>query len=72
MQQPPFLHVRQGALWKISINFARAYIDRSFMVTVYRVKMRWRVVAVVHRNDDTQEAAKFWHRQSLPPQSSVA
>ena len=38
--------------------------DFRFMLAVYRMEMRRRVIVVIHSNDDPKEDAECWHERS--------
>jgi hypothetical protein len=42
-------------------DFQRLDRDFRFMLAVYRVKVRWRVIVVIHSDDDPEEDAECGH-----------
>lgn len=59
MQLTPFLYVRQSPRWKVTLHPARIDLDSDLVFTVDRVEVRWRMITVVHCNDDAKKAAEL-------------
>ena len=62
VQRTPLLNMSQGSHLKAAVDFASVYCNRDLMVTVQSVKVRWRMVALVHRDHDSEEATDFRHK----------
>ena len=63
----PIQHQSQGAARKFSFNYLqRLYGDLCFVFTVYRMEMGWRVIVIVHPNDDPKKDAERWHGLAIP------
>lgn len=67
MQPMPFLHKCPGSTREITIN-QNATLNRklSLVFTIPRMKMRWGMIAKVHRDNDAEEAAKLGHPLTPP------
>jgi len=37
--------------------------DFRFMLAVYSVEVRWRVIVIIHSDDDSEEDAERWHER---------
>ena len=46
---------------KPPLDNAAIDLDGNFMLPVFRVEMRRRMVTVVHPDNDAEEATNFWH-----------
>ena len=57
----PLEYVGQGPLGEVSVHLPRRNLHGDLKVSVDCVKVRRVVIAVVHRDDDPEEAAEFWH-----------
>lgn len=65
VKNPPFFHKTQGSCTKISVNhMAIINPNRSLLIYVFGVKMRRRMIVVIHGNDDTEEACELWQLSS--------
>ena len=71
MKSTPFKHVRQGPFGELAVYLAGSDFDRDFEVTVDGMEMGWRVVAVVHRDHDSKEAAYLGHAGSVVREESL-
>ncbi len=65
MKGTPFKHVSQGPLGKLAVYLAGSDFDSDFEVAVDCVEVRRRMVAVVHRDHDSKEAAYLGHAGSV-------
>ena len=65
MKITPFKYMRQGPLWELAVYVTGSDFDCDFEVTVDGMEVRRRVVAVVHRDHDSKEAAYLGHFGSV-------
>lgn len=72
MQPSPFLHVAQCPSGKGAANCPGGYFHSHLEFSVYRMEMRWRVVAIVHRDCDAEEATDGWHAGKYPGGADAA
>lgn len=72
MKITPFKDVRQGPLGELAIYMAGSDFHGDFEVTVDGMEVRRRVVAVVHRNHDSKEAAYLGHAGSVAREKFLA
>lgn len=61
MQVRPLEYVRQRAFRKVAIHSALLDLHCDFEVAINGVEVRRPVIAVIHGNDNTQEATQFRH-----------
>ena len=64
--------MRQCPLWELAVYLAGRDLDRDFKVAIDGVEVRRRVVAVVHRDHDSKEAAYLRHARSVAREGFVA
>ena len=48
--------------WKLSFHNPSLDIYGDLIITVFRVKMRWRMIPIEHADHNSKEAADFRHR----------
>ena len=61
MKLQPFQHVRLSSLRQCAVYPARLNFHGDFEIAINRVEMRWPVLSVIHRDNDSEEAADFGH-----------
>jgi lipoate synthase len=62
----PFCHKSKNTGRQVSIQNGNGFnSDLCFVVSVTDMKVRWLMVTVVHRDDDTEEAGNLW-QEYLP------
>jgi len=61
MEIIPIEYGRQRAPRKPTLDNAAFDLDSNFILPVFRVEMRRRMVTVVHPDNDSEEAADFRH-----------
>jgi len=57
MQLPPFLDMRESTLRKYPVDATGFDLDGDLSASIDRVKMSRPVITIIHRDDDTKEAA---------------
>ena len=65
MKGTPFKYVRQSSLWKLAVHLGGSDVDRDFEFAVDGMEVRRCVIAVVHRDHDSKEAAYLGHVGSV-------
>jgi hypothetical protein len=61
MESIPLQNMLQGTPWKAPFDNAILKRDNNLIAAIFRMKMWGTVIAVVHRNDDTQKSTDLWH-----------
>jgi len=73
MQGRPFHDETQNPGRKTAFQNTQCFNSyQCFLAAVPNMKMRWRVVIVVHRDDRAKEPANLWHRSSLGSELCIA
>ncbi len=66
MKLRPFRGQAESPARKLPLNnLKRVDVYLSFVLSIYCVKMRRRVIVVVHPNDDSKKDAERWHQWRL-------
>ena len=64
MKFDPVENQTKGPARQLSLNdFHRFNPDFRFMLAVYRVEVRRRVIVIIHSDDDSEEDAECWHER---------
>ncbi|MCU1261275.1 MAG: hypothetical protein JWO80_4160 [Bryobacterales bacterium] len=62
----PIEHHPKGSAWKFSFDdFQRLDRNLGFVLPIDRVKVRGRVVVIVHSDHDSKKDAQRWHRGAI-------
>lgn len=62
MKFGPVENQPEGLARQLSVDeFQRLDPDFRFMLAVYRVEVRRRVIVIIHSDDDSEEDAECWH-----------
>lgn len=65
MQFVPFENVPKSPSRELALHDSVFDRHRDSILTIVSMKVRWRMVSVVHRDDDSEEAAQFRHLGTL-------
>jgi hypothetical protein len=62
MKFGPVENQLEGPARQLSVDeFQRLDPDFRFMLAVYRVEVRRRMIVIIHSDDDSEEDAECWH-----------
>ena len=67
MNQPPCIDQIVSSSWQPALIYIAGFdFNERFMLAIDRVKMRWRMLAIIEANDDAVKTTDFRHFSGLP------